>query len=769
MLKNAPPSQGQRNLLLVRLLTTAALVSASPALAQERAGNAAAPAGGEGVVNQEIIVTAQKKRESIIDVPASVTVMGAATLANFNIKEFADYATKIPNLSFSIGSTTGGYTRGRQIAIRGIGGSNTTSLYIDDTPVTDSIDPHLVDIDRIEVLKGPQGTLFGENSLGGAVRFVTSQPDSGKNRFAFMFKGGATLHGGSGNYGGEVSVNQMLVPDKMAIRASAYYTHDAGFVTRTYPIASGGRASVDDQGASRFYGGSIALLYEFDDNFSITLGDINQNKEVSGLPIAYAPLPLFKPVSYTSNRVANVDEGFTDRWNLAYGNLRYQATGFSLTSSTSYFKRRGRDRDDGTEATLATLSSLGFTPPAGTSYQWRQFNNISRFTQEVRLAFEPIGGFSGVVGTYYSREKTHGGLPAAFSPGLQASGSYSSNLLYQQDVYLTSSNLAAFGELYYKIDGLTLTAGGRVYKLKQSSNVIGNGFFNGGPTATGLIKADQTGALPKAAIAYQVTKDVNVYLLYSQGYRPGGPNTALPATCDAELAVLGTTRQGVQQYNADTTKNYEAGAKASLFSGRAYASVAAFQIDWDGIQQRQRLRSCGFSYTGNAGAARSRGIEAELNGEVTRGLSLRLGAAYNKATITKSGASPQPVGSRVFNIPKVTLTAGFHYVTPEADGRRWFVSADTSYISNSLSGTFNSRTPLIKPSYDVTNFRAGVDFGASEVSIFVDNIFNTKANLGDVTPISFAETATIGGVTSPRLRVGLLRPTTVGVQFRHGF
>jgi outer membrane receptor protein involved in Fe transport len=718
---------------------------------------------------QEVVVTARKKSESLIEIPAGITELGPTTLANYNIQDFNDYATKIPNLAFSVGSTTGGLTRARQVAIRGIGGSNTTSFYIDDTPVPDTIDPHLVDINRIEVLKGPQGTLFGENSLGGEVRFITNQPNTEINSLSYMLQGGGTVHGGSADYGGDGVVNQVLIPDRLAIRASIYDTHDAGFVTRVYPNANGvGTSSAPNQGATDYYGAAVSLLYTVNDRFSITVGDLNQTKIDNGLPIAYAPLPSFTP-SYTENRVANVPEGLSDRFNVGYVNLKYLGSGFSLTSSTSYYTRDTYDTDDGTEATIATLASAGFTAPAGAAYQWHQFSSTQQITQEARAAFDPIHGISGVVGAYYSYQKVHGGLPAEFSPGLAASGLYPTNLMYSQDVHQTESNTAVFGELYYNIDKFTLTLGGRIYRLGQTSNILGDGFFNGGPSSTGTLSVSQTGALPKAALSYAVTKDANIYVLYSQGFRPGGPNQLLPTACDASLAALGTTRQGVSQYKADTTTNYEAGAKSSIFGGRAYVTFAAFQIDWKNIQQKQNLSGCGFSYTGNAGSARSRGVEGELNGEVLPGLSVRLGAAYDDAVITNSGPSPQPVGSSIFGAPKETATAGFRYVMAKVNGYAPFISGDTSYIGSHVSGTYKATLPLTVPSYDVTNFRAGIDFGSSEVSLFINNAFNTVANLGDINPISFEQTVKINGVKTPLLRVGLLEPLTGGIQFRHGF
>lgn len=760
---------GDRLRLIAAVITAASLTltvgSRNQAIAQT------ANASGSPDTIDEVIVTARKKSESIIEVPGSITEFGAATLANYNIQEFNDYATKIPNLSFTAGSSGAGVTTAQQVAIRGISGNNTTSFYIDDTPVPDSLDPRLVGIDRIEVLKGPQGTLFGENSLGGEVRFITDQPEFAGDSLAFMAQGGWTEYGGSPDYGANIDINHVVVPGEISIRASVFEDHDAGFITRTYPSANGtGRDSSSDQGAITFYGGSLAALFTVSDRLSVTGREIFQSKADDGLPIAYAPLPAFEP-TYTENRAADVPEGASDRWSLSSIDVDFSGNGFKLTSSTSFFYRQTLDTDDGTEATSQLMASIGFNPTPADVYQWHQSSATSQFTEEARVAFDPFHNLSGVVGLYYSHSLLSGGLPAEFAPGLEASGFYPTNELYGENVDFTNEDEALFGELYYQLlDQLSLTVGGRVYYLKQTSDEVGNGFFNGGLSNTGVLAVHETGAIPKVALSYTPNKESNIYVLYSEGFRPGGPNQLLPSACDADLAALGLTPQSVSLYKPDSTRNYEAGAKTGLFSDRAYLSGAVYQIDWVNVQQSISLPDCGFHITGNSGAARSRGAEVELNGQVLTGLDVRLGVGYDEAVITEEGDTPQTVGSRVFGAPKFTGTAGFRYTVKNSGQYAPFFSGDYSYVGNSLSANFSPSEPLLRPAYMLTNVRVGVAFAHSELSLFVNNVFNEKANLGDIVPISFEQTVPApGGGVEPLVRVGLLNPLTIGLQYRYGF
>jgi outer membrane receptor protein involved in Fe transport len=238
-----------------------------------RADTVAATASADTEVLETITVTARKRDESLATVPVSITVFTGEALENYNIQSFTDYATKTPNVSFSYGGGPTGISDARTVAIRGITGQNlfgtagATGFYIDDTPVPGSVDPRVLDIDNIEVLKGPQGTLFGESSLGGNVRLITKKPNLEKDEFSFTTQAGVTSGGGSADGGGSIVGNLALVQDKLAVRTVLFFNHDAGYLTRTFPdpnspavgdpLLSAPRTSVGNQGAVSTFGGSL--------------------------------------------------------------------------------------------------------------------------------------------------------------------------------------------------------------------------------------------------------------------------------------------------------------------------------------------------------------------------------------------------------------------------------------------------------------------------------------------------------------------------------
>src|SRR3984957_13010438 len=292
-----------------------------------RADPAAAGSTADTESLETITVTARKRDESLANVPVSITVFTGDTLEKYNIQTFTDYATKTPNVSFSYGGGPTGISDARTVAIRGITGQNlygtagATGFYIDDTPVPGSVDPRVLDIDNIEVLKGPQGTLFGESSLGGNVRLITKKPNLEKNEFSFMTQAGVTSGGGGADGSANIIGNLVLAPDKLALRTVLFFNHDAGYLTRTFPnpnspavtdpSLSVPRTSVGNQGAVSTYGGSLAALLRVTEHFDATLRVMFQNTTDHGFPATFAPLPSFTP-DYTLDRAFDVQPRASD-------------------------------------------------------------------------------------------------------------------------------------------------------------------------------------------------------------------------------------------------------------------------------------------------------------------------------------------------------------------------------------------------------------------------------------------------------------------------
>src|SRR5256714_7801269 len=265
-------------------------------LATAAAANAAAEPTSQAGGLEEVIVTAQKRSESEQSVPMSMTTFSSAALEQKSITDFFDYATKVPNLAFA--PTGDGVGTARTVSIRGIPGDNVTGFYIDDVPLPDSVDPRVLDIGHIEVLRGPQGTLYGARSMGGTVRLITKEPD--------MERASANLHGGVSNtestsrpnYTGDAVVNIPLIRDEMALRLTGFYDYEAGYFKRSwctdpatagvtcFPLSGSGRTTANNVAALDTYGGSASLTLKAGDAVTITPSLMMQRAGYNGLPLA---------------------------------------------------------------------------------------------------------------------------------------------------------------------------------------------------------------------------------------------------------------------------------------------------------------------------------------------------------------------------------------------------------------------------------------------------------------------------------------------------
>lgn len=728
---------------------------------------------------EEITVTARKRQESALDVPVSMTVFSSQMLQDYQIQTFTDYATKISNLSFSYGGAAAsnvgaGFSSSRGTAIRGITGINATGFYIDDTPVFDSMDPRIVDIDRIEVLKGPQGTLYGSGSLGGNVRIITHKPSLMTDDVRYSTELSDTRYG-SADYGADIAANLVLVPNAVGVRLMGFYSKDSGFLTRTFPSTADPsiRSSASGDGEVNVLGGSLAALIKPSEELEVTLRFMYQREYTVGWPVAFAPLPAFQVVSYTLDRSIDAREGSSDRWTLPAIDVAYAGQGWSLASSTSYFERASFDQENGTEGTSYALASAGFTPLPGVPLLWFADINTTRFAHETRLSFDEIHHVSGLFGVYYANKHLNILLPPANTPGLAASGLWPNDNSYTYTGSNPSTEIAGFGELYVSLlPHLTLTIGARKYRLKEESTSVSDGFFLGAQVLQPLTNSTENGISPKYALDFHFSPDAMVYASASKGFRPGGVNNPLPDTCTPELTALGQTQESAKRFQSDSVWNYELGTKADLLQRRLSVTAAIFEIEWNQIQQPIYLPTCAFSITGNSGAARNRGAELELNHRPLEGLNLRAAAGYLDAKISEAGASsPQMTGSRVYNIPRVTLSAGLVYERPISSvAATGFYSFDYSYVGDSLSGNNTTASPRVRPSYQVSNLRVGFRRDKNELSLFVNNLFGKRANLGDLVHLSFEPRMLDGqGQSVPDPRVVTLRPLQIGLRYRHGF
>jgi outer membrane receptor protein involved in Fe transport len=771
------------HLISLGVLGAAALLAGSgPCAAQTTASTA------DANTLDTIMVTARKRDESLADVPVSITVFNAQALGAYNIQSFDDYATKTPNISFAYGGGPTGISDARTVAIRGITGQNlfgtggATGFYIDDTPVPGSIDPRVLDIDNIEVLKGPQGTLFGESSLGGNVRLITKRPNLNTDDIGYMVQAGATSGGGSADGGGGIIGNLVLSPDVAALRVVLFANHDAGYLTRTFPAATSPatgdpflsvpRTSVGDQGAQTSYGGSAAALIKLSDALEARLRVMYQDTEDHGFPATFAPLPAFQPV-YTLNRAFDVQPDAMDRWALPSLDLSYRGDGFSVVSSSSYFYRHNHDLEDSTYGTQQILT--GYYAVSGLPNQpflWDGEHYHNQVTEELRLSFDPIHGLSGTFGAFYSNTRSKFSIPPTYASGLVAAtagntvvGPWPNDLIWTQNNPGTQKDTSIFGELYYKfLEKFTATLGARQYWLKQTTDYTADGFMNFGPTPSSPTQSTQSGLDPKYGLAYQATTDAMVYASASKGFRAGGAQANFPA-----CSFPGLPTSDIEHLQSDTLWSYELGTKIQFPQPGLLLSVAAFHIDWSNLQQQVAL-PCGFYLELNGEQARINGAEIELTGRLASSLQFRFGLGYEKTDINDPGVLSvlgiEP-GSRILETPAWTGSVGAVYTHPLSAQYDGFVAADYSYTGDSVS-LLNSGFGALaeRPGYSLANLRFGVQHDRQELSLNVHNLGNAKPNLGDIGYIGYAQFSSSGTVMP---QVATLQPLTVLLQYRNNF
>ena len=776
------------------VLLAAALGAAAPAAAQEQAS--ATDNAGE---MQTIIVSARKRDESLAEVPASITAFTAATLKDYNVQSFSDYATKTPDLSFTYGGGPTGIADARTISVRGITGQNlfgtagATGFYIDDTPVPGSLDPRVVDLASIEVLKGPQGTLYGESSLGGNVRLITRQPDLNNSGFGYMAQAGMTSGGGSADGGGNFIGNMVLAPGTAALRLVLFANHDAGYMTRSYPTdpnSPGGgnpflsvpRSSAGDQGAISSAGGSLALLLKASDSLDIKLRVLFQESQDHGFPATFAPLPGFGPV-YTLDRAFNVQPTANDTWTMPSLDLKYSGSGWSLVWANSYFYRHTRDVEDSSYGTQQILTGPVYlvTGLPAQPYLWDGQHYHDQVASEMRLSFDPIHNISGTIGIYYANTHSRFTIPPTYANGLDAPGTSScsfgspafpctvsspawpNNEIWQQTNPGTEEDKSIFGELYYKfLEKWTLTLGGRQYWLSQTTDYTADGFLNGGPTPSQPEANSESGFNPKVALSLQATDSTMVYASASKGFRSGGAQANFPGCTLPNLSA-----DAITHIRSDTLWTYELGTKVQLPG--VLISAAAYNIEWTNVQQQVALL-CGFYAQVNGNKARINGGEIEASGHLAPGLQFRLGLGYESTDITDPGNLALfgvVPGTRVAGVPAVTASVGSVYTHPLSADTDGFVSADYSYQGNSVSLLVGGGgTEATRAGFSLVNLRFGVDRGQSELSFNIHNLFNAKPNLGDIGYVGYAQLNAAGSVIP---QVATLQPLTATLQYTKSF
>lgn len=757
------PYRRLKTLVLRRWLAITVLASCCPHNAVAQPDPSLLQLSLEELMN---IVVVRKKEERLIDVPVAVSNFSEQMLDDYNIQSFYDYAHKTPNLSFAYGNglTAGnpatGWSSARSVALRGISGARTSGFYIGDIPIPGAVDVRLLDIKSIDIAKGPQGTLYGESSLGGNIRLNVQAPNLTESSLSYRLAGGQTQDAGALNSNFSAVGNLLLAPDTAALRLSLQVEDSGGYLTRTYRSDLNNPQSaaivVNNQGAQRNIAGTLTGLLQATPELSIRLRLMYQNEFISGFPAAPAPLPEFKP-HYQLDHIANVQPTVQDSWSLPSIKLSYSGSGWALTSLTSQFNRHTRDLEDSTEGTLQISPGTPLQP-----FGWQSRFNSDQLAHETRIDFDRVDGLGGTLGVFYSQLNTSYRIPPTFdqvsSPPV---------LLWQQHDRNTQQNRAIFGEVYYQLaDRWTLTLGDRLYWLQEHDNqtVLGDA-----GNTTYVDDAASHGHSPKLALSYHPSSLSMLYGSATQGFRQGNAqlNPSAFASCGASLAAIHETADHLKQIKPDSLWTYELGGKLELTEPGMVITAAAFHTDWRDMQQQLLLQSCGLFIQGNAGNSRIDGAELEAYGHISANLKLRLSLGYEDTRITKTGNTGQTLGSRIYQTPQWTAALGGIYSRPLGGKFTGLLAVDMSYTGASISAN-NGPLNLVRAGYSLVNLRAGVSWDTSELSLNLNNLGSARPNLGDITYIGYG-LFTDSSRTTPIPQVATLPPRSLMFQYEVKF
>lgn len=712
------------------LALVAGLAAAAPAAAQT------AP-DGDG----EIIVTAQRRAQSVQDVPLSVTALDAETIERSGFSELDDYASRVPNLAFSASNSSS--TDGAlSIAIRGVFGSNTTGFYIDDSPLLGALNPRVVDLQRIEALRGPQGTLYGARSMGGTVRLITVQPDLD----AFSGRAHALVSStedGGINHGFDGALNIPVIENVLALRGVAYRQENAGFIDRAprddAPVPFPVREDVDSETAEGFQ--LAGLLSLMGGDLTITPRVMYERVERDGRTQAD-----FSADNRTNLRQFDIDEPSESEWLLSTLTMNYETSFGSFLSASSWFDRTFNDTEDFSEWTTAVLAFQG----ASTTYaETDQFI----FSQEIRFVSDWESPFDLTAGVFYQSSKSDWVFPI----GATVVDGFSTDA-FNLNNPSTVTERAAFAETTWNVtDSLRFILGARAFENEVAFSIRQGGDFIG-PDQVTVGEQNEEGVTPKVGVQYDIDDERMIYATISEGFRVGGVNFYSDALCAGEIAGLGLG--DVATFDSDSLRSYEVGLKSRWLDRRVTFNAAAFHVDWSDLQQRQGL-ACGFTLNVNAGDAQLRGAEFEIDWLLTDTTRVAIGLGYVDSEITDNGGLLTVVeGSAVQNVPELTWSLA---VDQEINfgSIPGYVHFDYAFTDESFSGNNSPTSPLLRPSYEIANLRVGASFGVGEFALFADNLFDEAANYADIPPL---------GVQTPgRPRIVVNQPRTVGVEWRRDF
>ncbi len=780
--------------VLVVLAGMAIALVAPGAWAQETAGSAEAQeaaesaeqaqdetaAAPEKVIKEVINVTAQKRSEALEEIPMSVTVLAGDDLERQRVEDFRDLVAVVPGLSYT--SSTPGVTR---ITLRGIntgGVASTVGVYVDDVPFGSSSglanaailsgDFDTFDLSRIEVLRGPQGTLYGASSLGGVLKYVPNRPNT--DGFAARFQGSVeSVEGGDVGYSLTGVVN-IPVSERFALRASGFYRFDDGFIDSigNNPIPSltdpannivDGTLVVDGIDRLDRSGARLSALFEPSDRFSLLLTAQMQKIEseapriVDSDPITLAPLNARPVQSRYHAQFSNTD------YEIFSATLDWDLGGATLQSVTSVSTLNQDLQTDAAIAAgltgglpLASVVTLFFGDPAARplSVIFPSEVNTDRVTQELRLVSPQSEDFEWLLGVYYTDEDSS--IAQQLLAVEAGTDNIAADIPALADISLVSNyeETAVFANATWHVSPrFDLSFGGRASSNDQVASQISDGILVGGLTAFEDTRSSENPFTFSLSPRFELDRRSSVYARVATGFRPGGPNV-LPPGVPADVPST---------YDSDRLTSYEAGFKTSSADGDVAVDLAAYYLDWEDIQLLAVVNN--FGINGNGGTAVSKGVEFTVNLRPTDGLLMSLNGAYTDAYLTQD---TDPVvggldGDPLSWVPEWSFGVQGDYAWPVRGDAVAHVGGSIGYTGD-RPADFSDRAAdgSIRniDSFVTVNLSAGVDFGGWNFEVFGRNLTDE----GGITSIDSGEFLPNGAIA-----LGLIRPRSIGVSVGTGF
>ncbi len=701
----------------------------------------------EEVTVEEVVVTALKRSTTVQDTPMSITAMGGETIEQLGATQLGDYFRQTPSVNLSQGQL--GQSR---VSIRGVQGSGeaTTGLYYDETPLTgpsgttqdpanNAADLNLFDVQRVEVLRGPQGTLYGGGSMGGTLRVIFNKPDTDE------FEGSveaqlATTDGGSESGFLKGMVNVPIIDGVLAVRVAAYEEQRPGYIDS----ARFGREDINDSTSSGY---RVLVGFTPTEDISVTATVIHQLTEADDVQGWYERVGEFE----TDSRAVLPISTELDLYNLT---AEWETPFATVTASSSHYRYDIlRTVDFSASYAAASPALIPLLPIIG--YQPAKLNS---WNNELRLSSAEEGPLQWTVGAYVELREDH--IDSNTLRGDPATGEIYVPYRFIQGRYVETrvKQVSQFGEVTWKpIDSVSLTAGARHYDYTKTTSSAGthpNLLTGAPPTPFSSQTADASGWVFKVNASYEPTPDLLFYVTAAEGFRPGGANN-VPGLNPA-LVV----------YEPDSLWNYEAGVKSTWLGGRLTANLSIYQIDWKERQTSALTADGLYSFITNAGDARIRGLELEVTAKPITGLTLNGAIGLTDAELIEDQANADILvdgstglkGDKIPLVPDMTASASATYIWPIGDSFNGMVRADVAYTGE-MASTFRPTYVYYDRFGDfaTVNLRAGIEGDDWGAYVFVQNATNAVGIMNKNSGIGYND-----------LLYGLT-PRTAGVTLRKRF